>query len=347
MIDEFLISRVLSNLIGDNFLENNHELWIKLQTAIDFVPYEYTIPAIRYYLEYMKDNYETVIDFSYIVRDNGRAVGMCTMQIRKQKEQWYIGSNFGEIIPPILCKDISDKVRKRALRQCASIITQLSSELNVNTIKFRMQTYNKGIDYWYSLWMEYGASIFSISHVCFTDLTLPLEQIHKAFRRRYVDYIKESLRLYKTTIVNVNDRSAFSAYKNFHHQIAGRITRGIKTWEEQLNALASNNAFLVFIYNNNNEMVGAAYFFLSKDECYYLSGAYNRELFDKPVSHIVQYTAINYCIERGVKLYRLGERCYKGDDDARTEKELSISYFKEGFATNIFILTKMRYDNEP
>jgi uncharacterized Fe-S cluster-containing MiaB family protein len=66
-------------------------------------------------------------------------------------------------------------------------------------------------------------------------------------------------------------------------------------------------------------------------------GAYKRELFDRPIGHGVQMKAIEFLKEKGCQWYEIGRRCYPVDRIKPTEKELSISHFKEGFATHKFV----------
>jgi len=48
----------------------------------------------------------------------------------------------------------------------------------------------------------------------------------------------------------------------------------------------------------------------------------------------MQMKAIEALKEKGCKWYEVGQRHYKNDEIKPTEKELSISHFKEGFATH-------------
>ena len=77
-------------------------------------------------------------------------------------------------------------------------------------------------------------------------------------------------------------------------------------------------------------------------------GAEDRTLFDKPVSHVVQWTAIKHLKELGCRWHYVGQRFYPGDVVQPTEKELNIAYFKEGFATDVFLRLslKITYEKE-
>ena len=84
-------------------------------------------------------------------------------------------------------------------------------------------------------------------------------------------------------------------------------------------------------------MIGGGLFSVSRDEGSYSVGVYDRSLFDKPVSHLVQWEAIKHMKAVGLKWYYIGQRFYSGDIVQPTAKEMEISYFKEGFSSNVFV----------
>ena len=57
-----------------------------------------------------------------------------------------------------------------------------------------------------------------------------------------------------------------------------------------------------------------------------------KKVFDRPIGHAVQMIAIEKLKELGCKTYYLGQKATSG---LSTEKEISISHFKEGFTGNI------------
>jgi len=77
-------------------------------------------------------------------------------------------------------------------------------------------------------------------------------------------------------------------------------------------------------------------FICSRDEGVYAVAAYDRALFDKPLGHVVQFRAIQEMKRRECRWYFIGRRFYPGEQPVPSNKELSISYFKEGFSTDNF-----------
>ena len=67
-------------------------------------------------------------------------------------------------------------------------------------------------------------------------------------------------------------------------------------------------------------------------------------MFDKPVSHVVQWAAIKHLKDMGIKWHYIGQRFYMGDESKPSNKELQIAYFKEGFATNVILRLLIKND---
>ena len=92
---------------------------------------------------------------------------------------------------------------------------------------------------------------------------------------------------------------------------------------------------IVTVTGEDNVMVGAGLFTYSRDSGFYSVGAYKRELSDQPLGHAVQMKAIETFKKNGVKWYEIGLKRLKIDKKTPTDKELALTHFKQGFATNI------------
>ena len=103
-----------------------------------------------------------------------------------------------------------------------------------------------------------------------------------------------------------------------------------------MNAIESGNAFLIYLRDSSDRMMGGGFFEYTKDEAYYSVGAYDRNLFDKPIGHVVQNQAIIEMKKRNISWYKIGNRSFVGDSILPTDKEVSISEFKQGFCSDLF-----------
>lgn len=179
----------------------------------------------------------------------------------------------------------------------------------------------------------------SLTHQIYVDLNLSMEKFRSCIRKSYKSLISKGNKLWKINTYNRNNYSAdvFDEFRLFHLQVAGKITRSLDSWKLQGEAIEHGDAFLVVLRDNDGKMVGGGLFYTSWCEGLYAVGVYDRSLFDLPLGHVIQMTAIEYMKTLGLSWYKLGERPYAQDIPAPTDKELTISKFKEGFSTNCFL----------
>lgn len=317
----------------------NKKDWNQILYNVEFVPCEYSYGCIKYYQEWMKEQYEEFYGYLCILNDdNNKPIGLWEFQIRYEKGTYSVGSSYHEISCPIFIRNISHKKEKKYINVIIDFVFKISHYLKIDQVDLKCTSDISGLNYWYKHWKENNAKLSSIEHVLYTNLTLEKNEIWLNIRDRYKTYINKGQKKWNIEIVDYYNVSKFHLYKEYHHKIAKRVTRGELTWKMQLNALKNHEAFIILLTSKaTNELIGAAYFFKSKSECIYLSGVFDRTLFVNPVSHLVQYKAIEYCKNNGLSQYRIGEKLYKQDYNEITGKELSISYFKEGFSTNIYV----------
>ena len=113
----------------------------------------------------------------------------------------------------------------------------------------------------------------------------------------------------------------------------------------QYEMIMQDGAVLICLFDGKNDsLIGAAFIQYTKDEGHYATAAYNRALFDKPIGHAVQWLAINYLKSRSIKHYYLGELFMPERIPIGTDRESSISFFKEGFTDTVFPRYLLTFD---
>lgn len=183
--------------------------------------------------------------------------------------------------------------------------------------------------------MDKGASV-SISHELYVDLSKSLEEIRRNIRKSYKSLLTLGERLWEIDVIDQENSKVFHEFRKLHYRVAGSVTRSLSTWNLQEQAIVQKQAFLVTLRDEQGDLVGGGLFYRSSSEGLYAVAAYNRELFDKPLGHIVQMRAIETMKKLGLRWYKIGVRPYLGDLSKPTVKELSIGKFKEGFATHVY-----------
>ena len=124
------------------------------------------------------------------------------------------------------------------------------------------------------------------------------------------------------------DYRRFESYREFHAEIAGRVTRNTQSWATMYESICAGRGDLVLGYYDG-KLVSGTLVLDGGDTAYYASGVYRREMFDKPLGHAAVFLAILRAKQRGCYVFDLGE--FPGA--AASEKERAIGYFKQGFTT--------------
>jgi len=166
----------------------------------------------------------------------------------------------------------------------------------------------------------------------YTDLSLDESVIWGAVRRRYRSQINQAQRTWDVRVVERPSREEFDEFRLLHREVAGRVTRGLSSWDAQWAAIQEGDGFLVCLRNDERRLVGCALVATTETDGLYAVGAYDRALYDTPVSHVAQWAAIRHLKATGRQRYFIGLRLYPHTPLTPSEKEVSIAYFKEGFA---------------
>ena len=116
------------------------------------------------------------------------------------------------------------------------------------------------------------------------------------------------------------------------------------SWKRQFEMVQAGEAFIV-LGNIENEIVSAGFFMTNKTNCYYLSSASRRALFQKPLFHALMWMAILHSKKLGCRWFEVGEQIFPNylKSQVPTKKELGISDFKAGFGgrTRMFLDLKL------
>ncbi len=128
------------------------------------------------------------------------------------------------------------------------------------------------------------------------------------------------------------DRASFCRYQEFHRKIAGRSTRPQASWDAMYDWVAAGGGEILLASLDNAQLVAATMVLDGASVAYYGSGVYDRDHFDKPLTHWPLWLGMLHSAERGMTVFDLGEVPPAGSASA---KEVNIGYFKRGFASRI------------
>jgi len=319
------------------FRADDPQLWVRTHDRLSFRPVNFLPSALDYQLSYQRGQGGVWQDISCVLRWNNQAVGLWPLTVAERSGVTLLTAQGMPVTQPLFVAECSASIRKKYTADCLSFAERLAARLGLNEWRSSPAFIGGGeLDDWQLVAMGRGAKC-AVRHELYVDLRMTLAEIKSCFRRSYRSLVTSGSRLWSVEILRApGDSAVWDEFRLFHAEVAGRLTRSLDSWQSQHDSLVADESFLVVLRDPSARMVGAGYFMCSCDEGVYAVAAYDRSLFDKPLGHIVQYRAIEELKRRGCRWYRIGTRCFPGEDPAPNSKELAIAAFKQGFASHVF-----------
>ena len=319
------------------FRADDSALWEETYNRLPFRSANYLASALDYQLTYQRGHGGEWQELSCVLHANNKAVAIWPLTIAERDGVASLSSQGLPVMPPLFMPDCPPLTRKKFTAHCLGIADQLAARLNLTEWRSAPAFVDHAaIDYWQLVAMGQGARC-SVRHELYVDLNLTLPEIKSGFRKSFRSLVTSGERLWRVEILRAPGEAAvWKEFRLLHAEVAGRITRSLDSWQSQHAALAADEGFLVVLRNAKGLMVGAGYFMCSADEGVYAVAAYDRNLFDKPLGHVVQFRAIEELQRRGCRWYRIGIRSFPSDEPVPNAKELAIAAFKQGFASHVF-----------
>jgi FemAB family protein len=271
-------------------------------------------------------------NLSFVLSENNKVVCIFPLFVYQNNNEWIISGSAEGLTQPLFIRDIAKKTKKRLESQIVTIIYAISKKLGIK--KVNIFEHNAVLSSWYMLWVGRACKHF-LTYRLAIDLTLTIDEIRLGFRKSYKPLISKAKREWDIEVHEGNVEDVFEEFRLLHEEVSGRVTRSMKSWNVQKKQIECHEAFLITA-RDGGVLIGAGLFNYTKDIGNYSVGAYKRELFEKPIGHGVQMKAIEVLIDKGCKMYDIGQKMTLLDENTPTDKELSISYFKEGFAGYVY-----------
>jgi FemAB family protein len=328
----------LCKLAGLNVvLRKDSLIWEAVYERLPYHSIDYLSSINDYQLEYQRGHGGEWDDFSCVILSDKNPVALWPITISVKDGVANLSSQGRGLLPPIFVEDCSHKTQKSVTRTALNLIDLLSDEIGLQKlISSSSFDGSHAFNNWHTFLMMGGAECY-VQHNLYVDLSLPIEKIKSLFRESYKSLINSGERIWNVEVLSSSiGQNVWIEFRALHLAVAGRITRSIESWDLHYHSVRHGESFLVTLRNGAGKMVGAGLFITTKDEGSYTVGVYDRSLFDKPLGHVVQFQAINEMQKRGCRWYFIGRRFYPSDQPTPSEKELSISNFKEGFSTHSF-----------
>lgn len=321
------------------------DAWEGAAARVPYLPVDYSLAMMDYQLSYWNGNAKPTSDLSLVLHHDNRPCALWPLSVSLEDEgELRIGSSGGGLRPPLFIAELAAKTIKSLTTKSLAALNHFCLDNGISGWESAESFIDaSGLSDWHDKSMQLGA-VATLRHELFVDLTRSMAEIKAGFRKSYKALITSGGKLWNVRLLTQADAAIWEEFRCLHLSVAGRATRSFESWEAQHQAIATGGAFFVYLRDETGRMVGGGLFHVTRDESEYAVGAYDRNLFDKPLGHVVQYHAIEEMKRRNIRWYKLGPRFYPADVPLPTQKELSIADFKQGFASHTFPLFCLRYN---
>jgi len=322
---------------------DKRDLWSSTLTRCFYIPFMYTNASIEFQRAYQRGHGGDWQDLSFLIYLDKQPVAVWPLSVGNKDGKVILSSHGLPILPPLFVVGYSISTYKRMIKSCLNFADTIAQSKGLAYWECAQSFHDeKGLSPWHGESMSRGA-ICSIHHELFLDLRLSMSEIKSHLRKSYKPLITAGMRLWNVDILNTANTIIWNEFRELHYRVAERKTRSDETWALHLQDISAQQAFLIYLRDNNGKMIGGGFFNTTRDEGLYAVAAYDRLHFDKPLGHVVQYKAIEELKNRGLRWYKIGIRSYGTDTPAPSDKEISISEFKQGFSSHLFPRFILRY----
>jgi FemAB family protein len=337
----------LTNILSESTIDiifrcDNRDLWQKSLDNLSYIPVDYMHEVLDFQLAYEYSFGVDISDISMIIKYNNKPCVIWPLFYKLINNVPYFRTTSTSILSPLFTVDTPKNVRKLLSKELILIFEKICSATGVKSFTIDEIFQNKKeVSDWHYEMIRSGA-FSTVRYDLFIDLSFEISGIKSIFRKSYKSLINKGLKLWNVEVLNYSDQNIWNEFKELHLRVTGRKTRSEYTWDLHLRYVGMGKAFLVYLRDLNGNLVGGGYFLYSSTECFYSVGVYDRSLFSEPLGHVVQFVAIEEMKKLNIPWYKLGVRNFQNYIPKPTEKEISISEFKEGFASHVaprFLLT--------
>jgi hypothetical protein len=272
---------------------------------------------------------EKLVDRSVVIAENGTPVLLMLANLKSGKLT-YFDQPISTVVHPGLSSENEISATNLAVKYLLETSSENSAQLNFKTNPLQQ----KFLSDWQMRFIQNGGGL-THEYRGLIDLRQSVADIKKPIRKSYRSLINWGDRNIDYLIVDEQNvrKDIFAKFQNFHLKIAGRSTRPNESWQQMRHLVAEKRAVLI-LGSMNDRLVAATYMFHNTDYSLYGTGVYDRELFDKPISHSCVFHSLMALKDRGIKWCDLGNVYLPPNVD---KKEKNIALFKKGFTKSVMV----------
>ena len=333
------IKKIIDDVgLNAEFRKVSNNKWSDIINDVKDVPVFFMEHFVNYQnilFNYLSDSSE---DISLILFHDKRPCGVWPLffDYKNKEPIKSINNQYGGVIvPPSFIENFPKKSQRKIIKPCIEFLKNLLKKSDGKCWRTSELNLSADMSQWYQIALESGGILDKVSYELHLDLTKSIQEIRKYIRKSYRPLISAGQKKWTVSLMDQYDEEIWNKFRTLHKNVAGRVTRSVDTWNIQHQAIKNEDAFLVYVLDNEGSMVGGGYFDMSSYQCSYSVGSYKKNLSDQPIGHMIQYEAILAMKEKGRKMYYLGDRFYEENLPFVNRKQVDISNFKQGFASKL------------
>lgn len=239
-------------------------------------------------------------------------------------------SYFNMPAAPVFVKRLNERERSEALEVACFMAIDYCVKAGIGLTIERFSTCNQfqRLTEWEVKLLQNGGRKFDNYHG-YVALECGEAGILRQIRKSYRSLINWGRREMQMIFVHSGfpDLQLFEAFRLFHLQVAGRATRPLDSWSVMFDLIKEGKAILGLGYFDG-DLVAATYMLCHGGFALYGTGVYDRNRFDKPISHWPLFATLVKAYECGALLCDIGEVFPR---PGVSDKERNIAFFKKGF----------------
>lgn len=282
---------------------------------------------------------------SFFVTEGERIVAVCPLfvEIVNGRREFSYGSM--PLPVPALASHLNQTEREAVLKFIFGHLAELADELSVSRAMFQFSvlapSFQKSNLAPFNYLLKFGFLDTSI-HTQIVDLRADKNSLRKDFRHGHDAAVDAGAKIFKARVVDQAHLSEdiFQKYAAIHEQAGGGKVRSQGTYAFMARALRMGQAFMVAALQED-EVAGVLFFYVYKNNCYYASSGIAAKFAKQPVTHFLQWAAVQYMKSESYEYYELGWQFFAPSlFHPVIEKDLAISRFKRGFGGFTVILPR-------
>ena len=313
---------------GFRFIDNEElvfiPLWQEFERNHKNLTLDYTLATQEYQYAYFS-HFGIVKNESKVLCLGREPVAVWPVfQMTLAGERKEYTSNGGPLLKPFY----SDTLSPERYRQLSAIVEEAIGDwiLKGQCVWYKEDIIGPEVTPLHQRMQREGASI-ELGYIQKVNLDRDINSLFSEIRKSYKNLINKSLNQFEVEVHEAVGEPLWTAFREAHFREAGRKTRSDKSWDIQYQQVNRGEAVLVTAAGKD-KIMGFGLFNYNRNQSIYAVGVYDRSMFDRPIGHGIQWKAIEFFRNKGLKEHILGELPGRDEKDI---KVLNIANFKKGF----------------